>query len=1094
MNSFYQKHQKLISVLLVAVFVVGGVGISSSVFALPDNYIGSYPWDPNAGFLENTNAQYQGTVNNLAVFLANIEALPSTIQADAQLQRFKYIAQKVIDDTSGKYTAEQKKAMQKYLDQINSRPGLFSQTAATIKPAVVDAQNTDQPPGKLQEILGSMLAWFLYYIAIGLGWIMMLICKVMLIIGVFNSFLKQPAVQAGWTITRDICNNFFIIFMMILAVGVTLHLPSYAWRNLLPKILIYAVLINFSLLFTGVLIDVSQVLMLTFASPLARTQGYNIIISAFGLPDAYSMTAVIKQWANTDTDLLDQTGSISFYDIIAALLFAIIVTIVAIVVVTCITIILVYRIIMLMFLAVLSPLYFLGKAAPNISQLGQISGDWVSKLGKMLTVGPAMMFFLYLSFMTMAAVNNLNGNGSKASLLPDPAVEQGIESNEALNDTGETSVIPKQTSETNIAQSGALTAQEDYTALSGMASVNGVINFLIVVGLLWVSLMMGQKFGDGAGKVASQGMGWLSGAAKKYSGFNLGKKGVTELKKVPGAVVSGAVAKVGTGALGAASATTRGFGRVTGSVGLQKLGEVGGQWRKDVLGARRKARIAKLSKAMGKMGLGSDEVKQKWGEFTDTDLAKRTKAAALGLGSVGATVGTAILTGGAGLAPGLAIAAAGYLGGGGRLAELGLGQWGIRRAKSREEKQKKIDEAKKATAQIVADSEAGRDKDIESDANIYFSNPVHRAARDTFKSSKKRMSDIENTELTDKNRKNGKGLDPELEQVLKDNGWNTGTEITDDMLRDAKKDIKMDTKGRGVWKGLEKNVNDFQMHQDILDNSKNIRENEHRKNVKDKLDDKYNKAKTPEEKKILDVERKRFETEYDAKITSNLRTEKIEADLAAKLDLINESNVPESKKIEDRRQAQKEYDEEKSRINKSYTDTIAPVQHQIPKPTAADKFLEDYKPYAHENWVSQGVSKDAQKMAQTAKDIVAAMEAAGSDVLAGFHQVSRGSFYSNSGQTETQFKSMKAMMDSTKATQSLIDALSALPKNLSGEQAQMVKELKQGIAAFKKGGGDTTKLAAVIALLDQKTGTNKNGKVIDDKTVSEYEADVKPKK
>ncbi|MFA5020986.1 MAG: hypothetical protein WC517_02925 [Patescibacteria group bacterium] len=1029
------------------------------------------------------------------------------------------------------------------INQYDSSPSPANEMAAEQAATAEQKATGDAIPegsgvvGKLQEILGSMLAWFLYYIAIGLGWIMMLICKVMLIIGVFNSFLKQPAVQAGWTITRDICNNFFIIFMMILAVGVTLHLPSYAWRTLLPKILIYAVLINFSLLFTGILIDVSQILMLTFASPLATTQGYNIIISAFGLPDAYSMTKVIDQWTqNSDTGILNP-GSIDFFDIIAALLFAIIVTIVAIVVVTCITVILVYRIIMLMFLAILSPLYFLAKAAPNISQLSQISSEWVGKLGKMLTVGPAMMFFLYLSFMTMAAVNNLNpGDGAqKMPILQDMKVSDEAAN---LNTSNQTSVL-KPGSTTSGANPGeALSTEQDYSALSNMASVNGVINFLVVVGLLWVSLMMGQKFGDGASKVAGQGMGWLSGAAKKYSGFNLGKKGVNELKKVPGAVVSGAVGKVGTGALGTASAATRGLGRAVGSEGLQKLGEVGGQWRQDVLGARRKARIAKLSKVMGKMGLGSDEVKKKWGEFTDTDLAKRTKAAALGLGSVGATVGTAILTGGAGLAPGLAIAAAGYLSGGGRLAELGLGQWGIRRAKGREEKQKKIDEAKKATAQIVADSEAGRDAEVVTNTEAY-----KKAADDKLSDEKKDLAEerdeklnraqehfdssipkqlrdeyygIKNTTLNN-DPYSLQGYNPEIIKSLQSGGWKNGQKVTNKALNNAKELLLKNTKydsvhaGETALKLLTDQANQeyqqgiqapesahaasYSKLDAVKKQFENEAENSHHDNVVNKLKNQYSKATNPEEKKILDVERKRFETEYDAKVTSNLHTERIQADLDAKLDLINKSADPESKKIEDRRRAQKEYDEEKSRINKSYTNTTDSAQHQELKPRAVDKLLEDYKPYAHENWVSQGVAKDAQKIMQTVKDLISSMEENGNDLLDGFYQTSRGSFYSNNGQTETQFKSIKAMTDSTKVIQNLIDALSKVEmKNPTGESAQLVKELKQGIAAYHKAGGDTSKLTAVITLLDQKKGTGKNGKVIDDKTVSEYEADVKPKK
>lgn len=1114
MPNFYRQHSKLISVLLVAVFVVVGIKTASrAVLAM------GIPMDPRFDHTEEITVLQESIANGnfwkpvwLDNALASMWTNSSEGQSDieslrANYERYALSLENRLQNTSDEAESQRIEAELARVNAVLSDPNKLTEDYnSSIKDAQSDIREStgnpaDKVVGTMERLIGMMIAWSLYGIAAALGWIMMLLAKVMLAIGVFNNFLGQPIVQVGWTIIRDICNNFFIILMMIMAISVTIRPKKYSWQSMLPQILIGAVLINFSLTITGIAIDVSQVLMLTFASPLATTQGYNIIISAFNLPSAFAMSDVLKGFTDDKGQLTGQ-AQVSVYDLIAALIFAIIATIVAIVVIICITAILIYRIIILMFLTVLSPLYFFAKASENIPGIKKIASEWESNLINALIIGPAMMFFLYLSFMAMAAINHQGGQ-----VLVDSAVNDRVTATANLNSSGgQTSALTGADSLTKTdtsSKSPAITAEQQsansYIALSKMASVEGVLNFMIVVGLLFMSLIAGKKVGGLGSDIAGQGANWLKGSAKKYSGFNLAKKGGAQLAKAPGAAVSMVGAKVGTGALGLASATTRGLGTVLKSEGLQKLGDVGSQWRSDVLGGRRKARIDKLNKIAASMGLKSEDVKTKWGEFTDTDLAKRAKKAALVVGATGTALTAGVLTGGLGLLPaGVAAAAGAYLGGGGRLAEIRFGKWGMARAKDREDKQKKIDALREETGQLVKDSEEVRDKDNKDDANAYFTNPTHRAAKNSAESAQARMSKIENAKLTDRNSSTGTGLDPEIIAALTADGWTTGTEITDAMLQKAINDVKAGTAGTaGFWTGQEANVSAFAPHQAVIDHAKDVREIEHKKRVEGALDAKVTSATPGSEKKMLEVERKRFETEYDANTTLKLDTSRLQADLKAKIAVIDGTGLTEFEKIAERKKAKNNNIEELARANKSYTDTITPVQHQAPKPRALDTVLGDFKPYAHENWVSQGVAKDAAKMMKTVKDLISAMEGAGGELLDGYDHASKGSFYSNSGQTETQFKSIKAMMDSTKTMQNLISALSSMDKDVYGSQAQLVKELKQGIAAYQKAGGDTSKLTAIINLLNDKKGYSKEGaggKVIDDKSVNEYQNEVKPKK
>jgi len=67
-------------------------------------------------------------------------------------------------------------------------------------------------------------------------------------------------VEYGWTITRDIVNMFFILALVVIAFATILRIETYGMKALLPKLIIIALLINFSYLVCGIIIDASQVL------------------------------------------------------------------------------------------------------------------------------------------------------------------------------------------------------------------------------------------------------------------------------------------------------------------------------------------------------------------------------------------------------------------------------------------------------------------------------------------------------------------------------------------------------------------------------------------------------------------------------------------------------------------------------------------------------------------------------------------------------------------------------------------------------------------------------------------------------------------
>ena len=79
-----------------------------------------------------------------------------------------------------------------------------------------------------------------------LGKVLVLIIYLVVWVAQYNEFVTSPAVSVGWGVVRDICNMFFIVFLLIIAFSTILNIQSFEFKHNLPKLLLIAVLINFS--------------------------------------------------------------------------------------------------------------------------------------------------------------------------------------------------------------------------------------------------------------------------------------------------------------------------------------------------------------------------------------------------------------------------------------------------------------------------------------------------------------------------------------------------------------------------------------------------------------------------------------------------------------------------------------------------------------------------------------------------------------------------------------------------------------------------------------------------------------------------------
>ncbi len=298
----------------------------------------------------------------------------------------------------------------------------------------------------------------------------------------YQNFFSN-GVNAGWEITRNFSNLFFALILLVIAIATVLQigaLDNYTAKRMLPNFIFVALFINFSKAIVGLLIDISQIIMVSFYNSFGPNMA-NIIGNASRIAETGAET-------NTETMMLN----IFTIVIIAILVFVLLWT----------ALILAMRIVNLWFIIMLAPLAFMATLIPGLKS---VSDDWKNKLQESLVTGPTLMFFLYLAFSLMSV---------------------GISANTAT------------TGGDNLINNGNL------------------INYVLVIGLLFLANTTASKAGQAAppilqkavgvaGTIATFGIGKYVGAGGYGTGTMI-KTGIKGTDKIAGGVtnVAGAVGGV----------------------------------------------------------------------------------------------------------------------------------------------------------------------------------------------------------------------------------------------------------------------------------------------------------------------------------------------------------------------------------------------------------------------------------------------------------------------------------------------------------------------------------------------------------------------
>jgi hypothetical protein len=242
------------------------------------------------------------------------------------------------------------------------------------------------------------LAGFAFQVAAIFTTAIVLIIDALVPVMTYNSFTNNAVVSAGWAIVRDTVNMFFVVVLIIIAFGTILGHERFKWQQQVPRLMLMALVINFSKTLCGIMIDFGQVIMLTFANALREIAAGNII-QLFGLNQLYSIS---NNASAMDGATTGSGGVGSSWDFLAAGILSVIMVAIVLVVLLGLVVVLLFRIVGLWVLVILAPMAWFAKGAEGIIE-SDLYKNWWGEFKCLVAIGPVLTFFLWLTLAVAGA-------------------------------------------------------------------------------------------------------------------------------------------------------------------------------------------------------------------------------------------------------------------------------------------------------------------------------------------------------------------------------------------------------------------------------------------------------------------------------------------------------------------------------------------------------------------------------------------------------------------------------------------------------------------------------------------------------------------
>lgn len=293
---------------------------------------------------------------------------------------------------------------------------------------------------------------------------------------IYHAYNSNQAVQAGWVIIRDLINILFIFILLYIALGTVLKIEKVNWKKQLAAVIIAAILVNFSLFLTRVVIDGSNILALGLHRQITTCNDTSLCPEG----EMHISTAIMNYIGlqKTFEDNIFSAETHRNDGLRNGLIRLVLICIVAWAFIK-VALLFVARTVMFVILMITSPV---GVAGASLPLLQEQAKEWRVNLLNQAMVGPVFLVLIYIVLQMAHHLLNL----------------------EATGDAG-----------ADLLGTGA-------SASSGTLNANFWLNLILIVGFIFAAVNITKKFSGQAGEVINKAVGTAVGVGVGAVGLAAG--------------------------------------------------------------------------------------------------------------------------------------------------------------------------------------------------------------------------------------------------------------------------------------------------------------------------------------------------------------------------------------------------------------------------------------------------------------------------------------------------------------------------------------------------------------------------------------------
>ena len=242
----------------------------------------------------------------------------------------------------------------------------------------------------------------------------------------YGGFATNVGVIAIWTMLRNIVNSLLVLGLIGIAIATILGYKKYAWKQILWKLILVALLVNFSLVISGIIVDTSNYLTIYFLN-MSQENGSTAprIMESFGYtasttPDTYDPPSIFgddkyKTPAIVGAEEPDEVESytLRFGNFFIISFVMILVGGFSVIALLSIFLTVIIRNLLLIILLGLSPIVFAAWIFPDTEKYWKM---WWDNFLKWCSFPIIFAFSLYIGLTAMTAINTIAPIGTTDSM------------------------------------------------------------------------------------------------------------------------------------------------------------------------------------------------------------------------------------------------------------------------------------------------------------------------------------------------------------------------------------------------------------------------------------------------------------------------------------------------------------------------------------------------------------------------------------------------------------------------------------------------------------------------------------------------------